>query len=184
MEVAKTTSTKAIIKFIFQSQLINIMSIKYPVLFALLLVSLFAREKLHRINTPVDKPVPIPEYHQAEYYFDQLVDHYNYVDSPTWKQRYFVISDFFNVNVGPVLLYICGEYTCPGIPEARKWAVVMAERTQGLILVLEHRFYGKSMPFGSNSLSSENLKLLNTEQALKDLAYFIDQAKTHHYHKI
>lgn len=81
-------------------------------------------------------------------------------------------------------MFICGEYVCPGIPEARKWAVVLAERTQGLVLVLEHRYYGKSLPFGNSSLSLNNLKLLNTEQALKDLAYFIDQVKTHHLHKV
>ena len=143
-----------------------------------------AREKLHRINEQVDSPAAVPQYTQTEYYFDQLVDHYNYVDTVTWKQRYFHIGDFFNPQNGPVFLYICGEYTCPGIPEARKWAITLAERTQGLVLVLEHRYYGKSMPFGNDSLTSDNLKLLNTEQALKDLAYFIDQMKSHHYHKI
>jgi pimeloyl-ACP methyl ester carboxylesterase len=45
----------------------------------------------------------------------------------------------------------------------------------GLILVLEHRFYGKSLPFANDSFKLENMKLLTSEQALSDLAYFIDQ---------
>lgn len=43
----------------------------------------------------------------------------------------------------------------------------------GLILVLEHRYYGNSMPFGAKSLEYENLRLLTVEQALADLANFI-----------
>lgn len=41
-----------------------------------------------------------------------------------------------------------------------------------MIIVLEHRYYGKSMPFGKDSLKDENLKYLSTRQALDDLAYF------------
>ena len=160
------------------------MNIKYPVLFCFLIVTLLAREKLHRLNEPVVNSSYDPKYTQQELYFDQLLDHYNYVDTVTWKQRYFAVEDYFNPQNGPVILYICGEYTCPGVPDARKWAVQIAEKTQGLILVLEHRYYGKSLPFGNDSLSLENLKFLNTEQALKDLAYFIDQNKNNHKHKI
>jgi lysosomal Pro-X carboxypeptidase len=49
----------------------------------------------------------------------------------------------------------------------------MANRLQGLVLVLEHRFYGQSMPFGSESLNLDKMVYLNSEQALSDLAYFI-----------
>lgn len=60
----------------------------------------------------------------------------------------------------------------------------MAQKTQGLILVLEHRYYGKSLPFGNNSYSLENLVLLNSEQALKDLAYFTEQVVTQKLHGV
>lgn len=42
-----------------------------------------------------------------------------------------------------------------------------------MILSLEHRYYGKSMPFGDSSMDLGNLKYLNAEQALSDLALFI-----------
>ena len=60
----------------------------------------------------------------------------------------------------------------------------MAQRLQGLILTLEHRFYGESMPFGKDSLTVDNMRLLNSEQALKDLAYFTEQMNINHMYKI
>ncbi len=60
----------------------------------------------------------------------------------------------------------------------------MAQRLQGLILVLQHRFYGKSLPFGLDSYSVENMRLLNSQQALKDLAYFTERVKTLKLHKV
>jgi hypothetical protein len=79
------------------------------------------------------------------------LDHYDYRTTTHWKQRYFVIEDYFKPNVGPVILYICGEYTCNGVPESRQWPIVMAQRLMGLVLVLEHRYYGESLPFGNDS---------------------------------
>jgi pimeloyl-ACP methyl ester carboxylesterase len=60
----------------------------------------------------------------------------------------------------------------------------MAQRLQGLILVLEHRFYGKSLPFDLESYTLENMRLLNSEQALKDLAYFTEQVISQKLHKV
>lgn len=46
---------------------------------------------------------------QQQYWFSQILDHYNYASSETWQQRYFVYDDHFNPATGPVILYICGE---------------------------------------------------------------------------
>lgn len=40
------------------------------------------------------------------------------------------------------------------------------------------------MPFGKDSLKLENMVHLNSEQALADLAYFIEQMKSKHEYKI
>ncbi len=95
-------------------------------------------------------------------YFKQVLDHSNYQNTSYWQQRYFVISDYFVPNAGPVFLFICGEYVCPGVPKARQWVVTLAQRTMGLILVVEHRFYGKSLPFGNDSFKLNNMKLLTS----------------------
>lgn len=45
---------------------------------------------------------------QEQYFFSQIIDHYNYQTSNTWLQRYFVYDAHFNPKTGPVILYICG----------------------------------------------------------------------------
>jgi hypothetical protein len=54
----------------------------------------------------------------------------------------------------------------------------LAKDFGGLLLTLEHRYYGESMPFGENSLDFENMKYLTMFQALDDLAYFINWIKS------
>ena len=46
----------------------------------------------------------------------------------------------------------------------------LAEATNGVGVVLEHRYYGISFP--TANLSTESLRFLTTEQALADTAYF------------
>lgn len=46
----------------------------------------------------------------------------------------------------------------------------LAQATNGIGVVLEHRYYGESWP--TSDLSTENLRFLTTEQALADEAYF------------
>jgi len=46
----------------------------------------------------------------------------------------------------------------------------LTQATQGIGVVLEHRYYGESWP--TSDLSTENLRFLTTEQALADQAYF------------
>lgn len=103
--------------------------------------------------------------------FDQLIDHMNYQDNRTYKQRYWVNDKYWNKdNNGPVFVYICGEYRC-SVREDRLFPFMVGADQEALLLVLEHRFYGDSQPFDDWSLDS--LRYLNTEQSLADLAYFI-----------
>jgi hypothetical protein len=53
-------------------------------------------------------PVPLPDYNQTLFWFDQVLDHFDYTSPKTWKQRYYVIDTFFDKDSGPVFLYICG----------------------------------------------------------------------------
>ena len=46
----------------------------------------------------------------------------------------------------------------------------LAKATNGVGVVLEHRYYGTSFP--TANLSTESLRFLTTEQALADTAYF------------
>lgn len=108
---------------------------------------------------------------QIQEWIDQPIDHFNYNSDLTFGQRYYVLNDYFQRN-GPAYLYICGEAECKGISNT-SWTAEIARQTGGIIFALEHRYYGKSLPFGDQSLDTDKLQFLNSEQALSDLAYFI-----------
>lgn len=51
----------------------------------------------------------------------------------------------------------------------------MIQATNGIGVILEHRYYGTSFP--TPDISTENLRFLTTEQALADQAYFSQNIK-------
>jgi pimeloyl-ACP methyl ester carboxylesterase len=89
----------------------------------------------------------------------------------TFRQRYFVFDKHRSNSTGNdvALLYICGEAMCSGTPQ--NYAIDYARELGASLLTLEHRYYGKSVPVPT--LSTQNLRHLTTQQALADLAYFI-----------
>lgn len=48
----------------------------------------------------------------------------------------------------------------------------LAQATKGIGVVLEHRYYGASIP--TPDMSTENLRFLTTDQALADTAFFAE----------
>lgn len=101
-------------------------------------------------------------------YFQQLIDH-NDSTLGTFSQRYYVDETYGPKNDSPVFFYICGEAACT--KRALNGAIrIYAQKFHAKLVALEHRYYGKSVPF--NNFSSKNLRFLTTEAALDDLAYF------------
>jgi hypothetical protein len=114
--------------------------------------------------------------------FPQLLDHFNTSSTETFPQRY-VVNDTFCRSPGasscprnsPIILYISGES-----PMSTRWVssgnvVDLAIRTHALLASLEHRFYGSSIPF--DLTTSVLSRYLTTQQALADLAFFVDFLK-------
>ena len=91
--------------------------------------------------------------------FDNLVDHFNFLDDRTFKQRYWV-SDQYSTDGGPLFVYICGEYRC-SVPETRLYPFMIGAKHNAQFLVVEHRFYGETQPF--DDWSVENLRYLSSE---------------------
>eukprot|EP01038_Epipyxis_sp_PR26KG_P006463 gene6463-8892_t len=120
------------------------------------------------------------EIHISEYkyshFFTQRLDHFDRQNNVTFKQRYFINDTFWNGKSGsPVFMCVGGE----GPP--LDWTVLvssvhcndmveLASSYDALLVALEHRYYGPSKPF--DSYATENLKWLNSEQALGDIASF------------
>jgi len=53
----------------------------------------------------------------------------------------------------------------------------MAKRLNAMIIFAEHRYYGKSLPFGNDSFTHENIQYLTVENALADFARVIDDMR-------
>lgn len=107
-------------------------------------------------------------------WFDQLLDHNDPTNPTTWQQRYYVNDEFFKPGngTGPVFLMIGGEGEATARWMTEGAWIHYAQQYGALCFQLEHRFYGKSRP--TEDLSTKNLAYLSSEQALADLAYFIE----------
>ena len=73
---------------------------------------------------------------------------------------------------GPVIVLQSGETSGEDrLPFLQKGIVAqLAQGTNGIGVILEHRYYGTSFPVPD--LSTDNLRFLTTDQALADQAYF------------
>lgn len=88
-----------------------------------------------------------------------------------FKHRYFKNDKYWDRENGPIFINLCGEYVCNVNPD-RMYPWQLAAKYKALMLVVEHRYYGKSQPV--ENWETPNLAYLNTEQALADLAGFVD----------
>ncbi|MEO8703037.1 MAG: S28 family serine protease [Kofleriaceae bacterium] len=92
----------------------------------------------------------------------------------TFQQRYWYSTEFAKSADAPVLFYFCGEAACDGA-----YALSMADAALSLnaaVVVLEHRYYGTSVPFADKTAA--NMKYLTIHNALEDAAAFETFAKT------
>ena len=107
------------------------------------------------------------------YYYDQTIDHFDNASGlGTFRQRYYVMDDYWSKPNGPFILSIGGESPL-NAPKGLNGDEhrVLAQQNGAAVFSLEHRYFGKSLPFPD--LSSEHLRYLNVEQEIEDLASFI-----------
>ncbi|EJD45939.1 peptidase S28 [Auricularia subglabra TFB-10046 SS5] len=105
-------------------------------------------------------------------WFRQPLDHFDRAKRDTFLQRYWV-SDRHYLPGGPVIVLDCGEtngedrlpFLDTGIVD------ILAKATHGLGVVLEHRYYGSSVPV--LNLTTDSLRWLNNKQAAADSATFM-----------
>lgn len=89
----------------------------------------------------------------------------------SFNLRYFFDATYYQPG-GPVILLQSGETSVTDrLPFLQKGIVYqLAKATNGIGVILEHRYYGTSFPVPD--LETENLRFLTTAQALADQAYF------------
>ncbi|KAI1474070.1 peptidase S28 [Daldinia eschscholtzii] len=117
-----------------------------------------------------------------EYNLSTPIDHFHNDSSyephsnGTFNLRYWFDAQYYKPG-GPVIVLTGGETNGAGrLPFLQKGIVYqLAKATGGLGVILEHRYYGKSIP--TPDFSTENLRFLTTDQALADTAYFAKNVK-------
>ena len=93
----------------------------------------------------------------------------------TFKQRYFFDDTYYKPG-GPVFLYIAGEVSGESRFDNLQTGIIqiLMQQFNGLGVILENRYYGKSYPFENSS--TDNLAYLTTEQTIADNAFFARHA--------
>lgn len=107
--------------------------------------------------------VPIDHFHNDSIYEPHSNGFFNL--------RYWFDASHYKPG-GPVIVLQSGETSGEGRLTFLQKGIVaqLSQATNGLGVILEHRYYGTSFPVPD--LSTENMRFLTTDQALADQAYF------------
>ena len=99
-------------------------------------------------------------------YLTQRVDHFNYVNPKlTFRQRY-IISEEHWCDGCPIFLYLGNEGDIMAFVNNTGFMWEKAHEFRAMVLFIEHRYYGESVPFGKLDKSPEKIGYLTTGQVL------------------
>jgi len=102
--------------------------------------------------------------------FDVPLDHFDASNNATFPLRYIIETKYYKPG-GPIFLDNAGEgKLAPWVTGGHLFE--LANQNSGVAIAMEHRFYGQSIP--TKDLSSKSLRYLSSDQALADMAYFIE----------
>ncbi|XP_046401943.1 lysosomal Pro-X carboxypeptidase [Ischnura elegans] len=100
------------------------------------------------------------------------LDHLNFGTNKTFKLRYLINDTYWDKsNDGPIFFYTGNEGDIEMFAENTGFMWEIAPKFKALLVFAEHRYYGKSLPFGNNTYSDlKNMGYLSSSQALADYA--------------
>jgi pimeloyl-ACP methyl ester carboxylesterase len=103
--------------------------------------------------------------------FKQNIDHSGLLSGQTFDQRYWVDSEYASSSpTAPVIYHICGEGDAEQGYFLQDNAIQWAKTLGAHLVYLEHRYYGKSLPF--SDLSNDHIQYLTLDNVIEDLATF------------
>jgi lysosomal Pro-X carboxypeptidase len=118
-------------------------------------------------------------------YFTQILDHFNFNPQSyqTFQQRYLINDTFWGGahKNAPIFVYMGNEGDVEWFTQNTGFMFETAPHFKALLIFIEHRFYGKSIPFGGNKdvaySNSSTHGYLSSTQALADYATLIIDLK-------
>ncbi|KAJ9554997.1 hypothetical protein OSB04_009611 [Centaurea solstitialis] len=114
-------------------------------------------------------------------YFTQILDHFNYNPESyqTFQQRYLINDTFWGgaKSKAPIFVYTGNEGNIEWFAQNTGFMFDIAPEFKALLVFTEHRYYGKSIPYGGDRKkayrNSKTLGFLSSTQALADYATLI-----------
>ncbi|XP_057951809.1 uncharacterized protein LOC131146308 [Malania oleifera] len=115
-------------------------------------------------------------------YFGQRLDHFSFSDLPKFEQRYLINTEHWvgPERLGPIFFYCGNEGDIDWFANNTGFVWDIAPRFGAMVIFPEHRYYGKSLPYGSRDEAYKNsttLAHLTAEQALADFAVLLTDLK-------
>ncbi|MED6143828.1 hypothetical protein PIB30_009639 [Stylosanthes scabra] len=124
------------------------------------------------------------------FYYNQTLDHFNYRPESyeTFEQRYLMNFKYWGGanSSAPIFAYLGAEAPIDGSPQGLGFITDNAASFNALLVYIEHRYYGKSVPFGSREEALKNASstgYFNSAQAIADYAQIIIHIKNTYSHK-
>lgn len=112
-------------------------------------------------------------------YFMQPIDHFDALYTATYKQRYLISTEYWDRHGGPIFFYTGNEGNIVWFSRNTGFMIEMAAKFRAMLVFAEHRYYGKSMPFGNQSYKDPlKMSFLTSEQALADYAKLVGHLKS------
>lgn len=108
-----------------------------------------------------------------EFYFNQNIDHFGH-KAGLFKQRVLINAQHYR-DGGPVFLMNSGETAASSSYLSAGEPYSLVKETKGMLIIMEHRYYGKSYPV--SDMSGPNMVYLTVENSLEDIANFVRHAK-------